>query len=192
MKTQKAVDTHNTIIKAAELLFMEKSVSKVTISDIVKKAGVAKGTFYLYFESKDDLVWHFVEHQLGYANKWVKQITKYGYSDEELNGMIDFLTKFTKRHLKLLKMMHNVRFYSFLGHDNLQNHFESQWLKPIEMWLEKGKLQGELDIDDSRFMAYFLMDAIHNMLDKVILGDMPYSLEELGVQLKNLLKKLLK
>lgn len=192
MKTQKAVDTHNTIIKAAELLFMEKSVSKVTISDIVKKAGVAKGTFYLYFESKDDLVWHFLEHQLGYANKWVKQITKYGYSDEELNGMIDFLTKFTGRHMKLLKMMHNVRFYSFLGHDNLQNHYESQWLKPIEMWLEKGKLQGELDIDDSRFMAYFLMDAIHNMLDKVILGDMPYSLEELGVQLKNLLKKLLK
>lgn len=192
MKTQKAVDTHNTIIKAAELLFMEKSVSKVTISDIAKKAGVAKGTFYLYFESKDDLVWHFVEHQLGYANKWVLQISKYGYTDAELDRMIDFLIKFTKRHFKLLKMMHNVRFYSFLGHENMQKHYEVQWLKPIELWLENGKLKGELDIDDSRFTAYFLVNAIHDTLDKVILGDMPYGLDEVGVQFKILLKKLLK
>lgn len=192
MKTQKAVDTHNTIIQAAEQLFMEKSVSKITINDIVERAGIAKGTFYLYFESKDDLVWHFLEHQLGYANKWILELGRYGYSTDEIDRLVDFLVKFVKRHLKFLKIMHNVRFYSFLGKGAMHKHYEQQWIKPIELWLEKGKLQGDLEIDDSSFTAYFLMISIHEMMDKIIQEEVPFEIDEFGVQMRFLLKKLLK
>lgn len=33
-------------------MFQEKGVEKTKISDIVKLAGIAQGTFYLYFPSK--------------------------------------------------------------------------------------------------------------------------------------------
>jgi AcrR family transcriptional regulator len=36
-------------------LFTTKGLTKTSISDIVKNAGVAKGTFYLYFEDKYDI-----------------------------------------------------------------------------------------------------------------------------------------
>lgn len=36
-------------------LFTTKGLNKTTISDIVEKAGVAKGTFYLYFSDKYDV-----------------------------------------------------------------------------------------------------------------------------------------
>lgn len=36
-------------------LFTTKGINKTTISDIVQKAGVAKGTFYLYFTDKYDV-----------------------------------------------------------------------------------------------------------------------------------------
>ena len=36
-------------------LFTTKGIQKTTISDIVQKAGVAKGTFYLYFTDKYDI-----------------------------------------------------------------------------------------------------------------------------------------
>ena len=36
-------------------LFTTKGTNKTTISDIVNKAGVAKGTFYLYFKDKYDI-----------------------------------------------------------------------------------------------------------------------------------------
>lgn len=36
-------------------LFTTKGIHKTTISDIVQKAGVAKGTFYLYFSDKYDV-----------------------------------------------------------------------------------------------------------------------------------------
>ena len=36
-------------------LFTTKGLTKTTISDIVNQAGVAKGTFYLYFKDKYDI-----------------------------------------------------------------------------------------------------------------------------------------
>lgn len=36
-------------------LFTSKGINKTSISDIVEKAGVAKGTFYLYFKDKYDI-----------------------------------------------------------------------------------------------------------------------------------------
>jgi AcrR family transcriptional regulator len=44
------------IKKCAVDLFEEKGVSDTSVNDIVKKAGIAKGTFYLYFRNKDDLI----------------------------------------------------------------------------------------------------------------------------------------
>lgn len=40
------------IILAAIDVFREKGVEKTKVSDIVKSAGIAQGTFYLYFPSK--------------------------------------------------------------------------------------------------------------------------------------------
>src|SRR5699024_3518210 len=40
------------IVRAAIQVFKEKGIEKTKISDIVQVAGVAQGTFYLYFPSK--------------------------------------------------------------------------------------------------------------------------------------------
>lgn len=43
------------LLNNAYELFGTKGFSDTSISDIVKKAGVAKGTFYLYFKNKEDI-----------------------------------------------------------------------------------------------------------------------------------------
>ena len=43
------------LLKTAYHLFIENGVSKTSVSDITTRAGVAKGTFYLYFKDKYDL-----------------------------------------------------------------------------------------------------------------------------------------
>lgn len=40
------------IVYAAIEMFQEKGIEKTKISDIVKRAGIAQGTYYLYFPSK--------------------------------------------------------------------------------------------------------------------------------------------
>lgn len=44
------------ILASAAKLFREKGVRAVSIDDIVAGAGIAKGTFYLYFKTKNDLL----------------------------------------------------------------------------------------------------------------------------------------
>ena len=45
----------NALFETAFELFTTKGLAKTTISDIVDAAGVAKGTFYLYFKDKLDI-----------------------------------------------------------------------------------------------------------------------------------------
>ena len=44
------------LFSAAYELFTTKGANNTAIDDIVKKAGVAKGTFYLYFKDKYDII----------------------------------------------------------------------------------------------------------------------------------------
>lgn len=48
-------DKRDGIIEAALKLFEDKGYHQTKVSDIVREAGVAQGTFYLYFQSKEDL-----------------------------------------------------------------------------------------------------------------------------------------
>lgn len=43
------------ILAAAAELFASQPFHKVVLSDVAEKAGVGKGTLYIYFKSKEDL-----------------------------------------------------------------------------------------------------------------------------------------
>ena len=56
-KRQKsAVETKRKLITAGLELIKEKGFDAINVEDITKKAGVAKGTFYIYFKHKEDIV----------------------------------------------------------------------------------------------------------------------------------------
>jgi AcrR family transcriptional regulator len=45
------------ILEAAETLFDERGIDRVTMADIVNRAGIRASTLYEYFSNKDDVVW---------------------------------------------------------------------------------------------------------------------------------------
>ena len=53
----------DSLLNTAFSLFTTQGVSKTSISDIASKAGVAKGTFYLYFKDKYDIRNRLVSHK---------------------------------------------------------------------------------------------------------------------------------
>uniref|UniRef100_A0A7C5YZC9 TetR/AcrR family transcriptional regulator n=1 Tax=Caldicellulosiruptor owensensis TaxID=55205 RepID=A0A7C5YZC9_9FIRM len=55
-RAQKKLIKENKLLDAAYHLFVEKGITATAIDEIVKKAGVAKGTFYLYFKDKEDIL----------------------------------------------------------------------------------------------------------------------------------------
>jgi AcrR family transcriptional regulator len=54
-RTEKAKEKYNAIIEAAKNEFVSKGFEAARIDEIAKKAGVAKGTVYLYFPNKEAL-----------------------------------------------------------------------------------------------------------------------------------------
>lgn len=53
----------NSLLDSAFSLFIHNGFNKTSISDIVNAAGVAKGTFYLYFKDKYDIRNHLISHK---------------------------------------------------------------------------------------------------------------------------------
>lgn len=53
---QKKEQKRKRLLDAAYTLFVSKGVSNTTIAQICEKASIAKGTFYLYFHDKEDIL----------------------------------------------------------------------------------------------------------------------------------------
>ena len=49
-------ERRNEILNSAEALFHSKGYSKCTVNDILKEVSIAKGTFYYYFKSKEEVM----------------------------------------------------------------------------------------------------------------------------------------
>lgn len=55
-KKKKFTKKENEILDAAEKLFGRKGYEKTTVNNILDEVGIAKGTFYYYFESKEEVL----------------------------------------------------------------------------------------------------------------------------------------
>lgn len=61
------------ILKAALKVFARQGYPKTNVSDLVKEAGVSRGTFYLYFKSKKDIFARLVDRFMGEVLDCVSQ-----------------------------------------------------------------------------------------------------------------------
>ena len=86
--TKEYHERKNEILDAAQELFFTKGYKQTSIESIIKKIGVAKGTFYYYFKSKEDLMDKLVKRMTNQILIEVKKITE--------RTDLDALTKLNK------------------------------------------------------------------------------------------------
>ena len=82
---KKAEERRLEIIKTAERLFQEKGYTKTSVEAIIKEIGVAKGTFYYYFKSKEDVLAAVVDATLERVVEQVEMVAN--------DASLDALTK---------------------------------------------------------------------------------------------------
>ncbi len=109
------------ILQAAIEVISEKGLDKASISDIVKKAGTAQGTFYLYFSSKNALIPAIAENLLTHT---LDQIKGRLHGDEDFWTVLDILIDetflITERHKDII-----VLCYSGLAIDHSMEKWET-------------------------------------------------------------------
>ena len=104
---QKKEQKKEGLLEAAYQLFLEKGVNKTSVDEIVKKANVAKGTFYLYFHDKTQLL-----QQLTYRISARDLSKAYEYKEEHKTGvfvediilMVDYIVEYFKRSRLTLRL----------------------------------------------------------------------------------------
>ena len=76
------------LIDTAERLFLEKGYNETTISDIVRTASVAQGTFYYYFKTKADVLDAIADDYLMETRRIADQVA----ARDDLNAVQKVLT----------------------------------------------------------------------------------------------------
>src|ERR1700754_5260656 len=81
-------DKRERILDAAERIFARHGFFAARVSEIAKEAGVADGTIYLYFKSKDDLLISLFEHRMKQVNAVLSQAIADRPPGEQLRAFI--------------------------------------------------------------------------------------------------------
>ena len=105
---RKKLQKNTTLLQPAFELFLEKGFAKTTISDIVNRAGLAKGTFYLYFRDKYDLRDQLVIHKTGQlfmdAHEAISKEDIHGFENQML-FVVDHIIEALKKDPALLRFI---------------------------------------------------------------------------------------
>src|SRR5215831_1807480 len=68
-RQMRADDTRHRLFQAAAQLFALHGYHDTTVDQIVQKAGVAKGTFFVHFATKDAVITELVRHEVRAARR---------------------------------------------------------------------------------------------------------------------------
>ena len=92
LQQEKSIRTRNGLMDASVKLFGEKGFAATTISDITREAGYAKGNFYRYWKSKDDIFLDIMEEKLkDYRLRRDTSFEGVESLEEMINRILDFL-----------------------------------------------------------------------------------------------------
>lgn len=95
------------IIHAAIDVFQEKGIEKTKVSDIVKGAGIAQGTYYLYFSSKLSVMPAIAEVMVEKMMEEMKErVNETHPFDKQLEQVVDVVFDITKSYRSIFAMVY--------------------------------------------------------------------------------------
>jgi AcrR family transcriptional regulator len=168
------------LLNTAFDLFTSKGINDTSISDIVNKAGVAKGTFYLYFRDKYDIRNLLISHKSSQlfmsAHTDMLKANIDRMEDKivfVINHIIDDLVK-DKKMLNFISKNLSWGFFkkALMSNDNSNDVNFLEIYKTIIN-------ESEDDYKDPEIMLFMIIELVSSTCYSTILYSEPVSIEEL-------------
>jgi AcrR family transcriptional regulator len=152
--SQRGLDTRRRILDSAEQVFADLGYHDASIVKITEAAGIAQGTFYLYFASKKDVFDELVRDLNRRVRRTMKEASSQGNSrlEAELLGFRAFF-RFTGEHPALYRI---VRQAEFVSPEMLHHHYERLSAGYVEA-LREASTRAEIAELDPEVAAWALM-----------------------------------
>ena len=161
------------ILQAATQLLTEKSFNEISLSEIARRSGLAKGSVYYYYKTKDDLL--------------------YDVADGYLMGMYEELTSWLENKEKDTSLPRLLRFVLSRGADDpasgLRLHLTVDAVDGNERIAEKlkeryqifrkvigetvalRKAEGETGDADAEYYGWLVLTVIDGLMMQILLGN---------------------
>jgi len=98
--TKKPEERRKELISIAEQLFIKKGYEQTAVSDIVKKANVAQGTFYYYFKTKEEILDSIIDIYIKTTVKSYEKIANEKFRKDR-TSLMQYLHEDKNAHLHL-------------------------------------------------------------------------------------------
>jgi TetR/AcrR family transcriptional regulator, fatty acid metabolism regulator protein len=149
LKERQRRERENLILQAAEEVLTEKGYYETSIDEIAARVGIAKGTVYLHFPSKEDLVLAIFQRDM---QQILQSIDAMISSDLTARSRLETVQQFMfegmfRKHFQLL--------YTILNNPGTRKLFVEKECSMRDLWaqladrvttlIEEGKASGEFD-----------------------------------------------
>lgn len=187
-RTKPAEVRREELMAAAEELFLEKGYDETSVDEIVKLAGVAKGTFYLHFRSKDDVLIGLRERFINLFYERLKRSADLLQPDDWAGRLSAWVAAAIHTYLDHYAL-HDLVFHEnrpafrFIKGANVAvSHLRALLIagKDAENWV--------ID-DDSYLTALMLFHALHGAVDEAIISPETIDRERLIHQVNSFFKR---
>lgn len=153
-KTSRGRRTRGKILDAAEAEFGEKGFHDGSISGITQRAGVALGTFYTYFESKEEIFQALVAYMSHRTREWIAKRVADAPDRLAAERMgIEAYIEFARKHKGIYRIISEAE---FVATDAYREHYEG-FARAYRRNLNKAAEDGEIRPGDHEAWAWAIM-----------------------------------
>ena len=169
----------DSLLMAAFALFTQKGINDTSISDIAKKANMAKGTFYLYFKDKyelQDVLLAKTSHE--FFSNACKEANKYHFDrlDDKIIFIIDSIIDALITRPNILKFIQknlSLGLYS----EKLTDLLDSEELGIKELFINEVK-EKNIPLEYPEMTLFMIIELVSSTVFTSIVEKQPLPIEE--------------
>lgn len=161
-------DKKNQVYRAATALFGKYGYDGLAVDRICREAGISKGSFFQYFESKSHLLEFTILIFDDYLAKWVAELRQSetaALARDRLRYLYDSLVINAKLHTS------EQKFFLFVTHGldhagvvlegiDLERHFRRYVDEIVARGVETGEIRGDFEVDLTSYLVSMLIEAL--------------------------------
>lgn len=144
--TARGKRTRAKLLDAAEKEFGERGYHEAAISRITQRAGVAMGTFYVYFQSKEEIFRALVDHMGTVTRAWIAERIADAPDriTAETRGMRAFI-EFARAHKDLYRIVMEAQFVAEDAYRRYYTVFAEAYRRNLAQAAERGEIRKGAD-----------------------------------------------
>ena len=159
-------ERRNEIIETAGKLFEKKGYEQTQVQDIVNEIGVAKGLFYYYFKSKDEVMEELADR---YADAIIDAVNKLIDKDistfDKINCIFQIFIDSAEKKFGIFMGILNVK--NGKTHERIFFNVGKKMVPLVTELILSGNNNGECNCSDPKFITEFLVSGLFNIMNQI-------------------------